>query len=95
MLRTGELSWRDLAVLVKHLPEESAYRREIAGHPWRVSDVLLTSVVNLLRLLTWQWGGKGKQPKPIYLPGTEPENADKTWGVKPRPIEEMKRLLGW
>lgn len=68
-LWTGDLSWRRLGVLVKHLPAESATKTalrnavpveqlkdavEVADYgPWSQTDMLLAELIDVARWLQW------------------------------------------
>lgn len=79
-LETGELSWRDLWVIVRHMPpHESALWRVMNPDdaPWNMDTFLQAEMVDTLRLLVWQKtkdGQKGRgRPKPIPRPGHRPK----------------------
>ncbi|MFD7918931.1 hypothetical protein ACFV3R_06895 [Streptomyces sp. NPDC059740] len=75
----GRLTTRRLAVLVKHLPRDSATLRETDGEAveWGVSDYLLAAVVDHLAAANWMFSvvnGDGEseppeQPVPVPRPG--------------------------
>ncbi|MEU6377510.1 hypothetical protein [Streptomyces sp. NPDC046909] len=64
------LSARRLAVLVKHLPRDSALNRELHGEAaeWSVSDHLLAAAVDHLAAANWMFAcvnsEEGDQPDP-------------------------------
>ncbi|MEU9151682.1 hypothetical protein AB0D59_14250 [Streptomyces sp. NPDC048417] len=64
------LSARRLALLVKHLPRESALNRELHGEAaeWSVSDHLLAAAVDHLAAANWMFASvnseEGDQPDP-------------------------------
>ena len=66
---TGDLTWRQLAVLVAHLPAGSALAHALAAGdaPWLdPAATLLAAAVEELRTANWQrGGGKGPRPTPI------------------------------
>lgn len=95
-LGTDALTWRDLWVIVKHLPRSSALVRVIEGddHPWGLAEQLLAATVDALHAANWQ-RGEGKKrdkPKPIPRPGI---NAPKRYGTTALPLDEMTDWLGW
>jgi len=47
----GELSLRQLRVMVEHLPPDSAAHRAAAGHDWQVREYLLAQAVDQLAAL--------------------------------------------
>lgn len=71
------LSIRRLRVLVRHLPHDSATRRELEADDagWSLNEHLLALVVDAVRAGNWQrGGGKGAKPKPIPRPGHRPRS---------------------
>ncbi|MFJ8490875.1 hypothetical protein ACIRBZ_21350 [Streptomyces sp. NPDC094038] len=64
------LTARRLALLIKHLPRESALNRELHGEAaeWSVSDHLLAAVVDHLAAANWMFASvnseEGDQPEP-------------------------------
>ncbi|MCT9083880.1 hypothetical protein [Streptomyces fulvoviolaceus] len=64
------LSARRLALLVKHLPRDSALNRELHGEAaeWSVSDHLLAAAVDHLAAANWMFAcvnsEEGDQPEP-------------------------------
>lgn len=88
------LSWRDLWVIVRQSPVDSAFARSSAGESvaWGLSEHLLAAVVNALNTANWQrGGGKGSRPKPIKPPGSS--NKDQSYGTKTGaiPISEFNQ----
>ncbi|MBF6459801.1 hypothetical protein IU433_12215 [Nocardia puris] len=76
-LGTDELTWRDLKVIIKHLPDDAALRRAI--HPdsgWGIAELLLAQIADKANWLAWtktKAAQKGRgAPKPIPRPGVEP-----------------------
>ncbi|MER5433899.1 hypothetical protein [Streptomyces sp. NPDC002588] len=78
------LSARRLAVLVKHLPRDSALNRDLHGEAadWSVTDHLLAAAVDHLAAANWMFAAvnseEGEQPEPpapVPRPGDaqEPE----------------------
>lgn len=76
----GRLSSRRLAVLVKHLPRDSATLGGIHGEAaqWSVTDYLLASAVDQLAEANWMFATVNRDedtdpldyPKPVPRPGT-------------------------
>jgi hypothetical protein len=97
---TEALTWRDLFVIVRQLPESSALARAIAGPDgeWGLQEQLLAGVLDKVRVLVWQNtadGHKGlRQPPPIPRPGVAPP-AEITYGSDAISIDEMADWLGW
>ncbi|MER6078584.1 hypothetical protein [Streptomyces sp. NPDC001833] len=64
------LTARRLALLIKHLPRESALNRELHGEAaeWSVSDHLLAAAVDHLAAANWMFASvnseEGDQPEP-------------------------------
>lgn len=98
-LGTPILTWRDLLVIIRQLPETSALVRELrrdAPEWWPRTDQLLAAVFDQLAILAWQntddaRNGRNK-PEPLPRPGIEPVN---TYGSEAIPIDEMADWLGW
>jgi hypothetical protein len=79
------MSWRRFAVLLDHLPPESAYRTEVLNTvdfddlpapdpdhhgPWAHSELLLAAIFDRLGQLVWmQSDGKRPPPPPYPRPG--------------------------
>lgn len=79
-------------MLVARLPAESHTRTEIdPNRGWTPVEHLLAGIFDVLRVLSWQMGGKGKPPEPLERPGVERKGTHH--GGKPRTIEEMRALL--
>ncbi|MFF8995291.1 hypothetical protein ACF09H_36245 [Streptomyces sp. NPDC014983] len=77
------LSARRLAVLVKHLPRDSALNRELHGEAanWSVTDHLLAAAVDHLAAANWMFAcvnsDEGDQPDaPTPVPRPEYRDAD-------------------
>lgn len=91
----GELSSRRLAILIKHLPRDSATIRDTDGEAaeWGVTDYLLAAVVDHLAAANWMFSvvnGDGEsdppeQPVPVPRPGDADEGGERSEG---RPVEE-------
>ncbi|MEI5523808.1 hypothetical protein WB401_32660 [Streptomyces brasiliscabiei] len=84
----GRLSSRRLAVLVKHLPRDSATLQELHGEAahWSVADHLLASVVDQLAEANWMFATVNRDedadpldyptPVPRPLPGDAEPSAN-------------------
>lgn len=76
----GRLSSRRLAVLVRHLPRDSATLDGLHGEAaqWSVTDYLLASVIDQLAEANWMFATVNRDedadpleyPKPVPRPGT-------------------------
>ncbi|MEU4796265.1 hypothetical protein [Streptomyces sp. NPDC023327] len=76
----GRLSSRRLALLIRHLPRDSAVARETEGEAaeWAVGDYLLAHVVDQLADANWMFATVNRDedadplepPKPVPRPGT-------------------------
>jgi hypothetical protein len=86
------LSSRRLLVLVDNLPRESATARAVHGEQlqWGHTEHLLADVVDLLRILVWQMGGKGQRPDPIPRPGQANDRSTRT---ELTVVQQQARLL--
>nr|WP_239081464.1 hypothetical protein [Streptomyces sp. SID9727] len=83
----GQLSSRRLAILIKHLPRDSATIRDTDGEAaeWSVTDYLLAAVVDHLAAANWMFSvvnGDGEsdpaeQPVPVPRPGDAHERDDR------------------
>ncbi|MET8947524.1 hypothetical protein ABZX30_29265 [Streptomyces sp. NPDC004542] len=93
----GRLTSRRLAVLVRHLPRDSALLREVQGEAaeWSLTDHLLAAVVDQLAQANWMFATVNQDedaesldpPEPLPRPGSAQE-AD----TLPSP-QEMARFL--
>ncbi|MCI3274973.1 DUF5361 domain-containing protein [Streptomyces cylindrosporus] len=88
----GRLSARRLAVLVRHLPPDSATLRELHGEAadWSVTDHLLAAAVDRLAEANWMFATVNRDedtepleyPKPVPRPGaTHPDPQPSESGV--------------
>lgn len=98
-LGSRALSWRDLGVVVRHLPVDSALARSLRGSAsqYSATDYLIVNAVNILQNMSWQLGNdpKAKKPEPVLLPGMVDETKPRTlWSGSSQTIEEMNALLG-
>ncbi|MFE9258612.1 hypothetical protein [Streptomyces sp. NPDC006879] len=79
----GRLSSRRLAVLVKHMPQDSAVGRELHGEDsqWKVTDYLLAAAVDHLAAANWMFAcvntdeesDPPQAPVPVPRPGGDPD----------------------
>lgn len=77
----GRLSSRRLAVLIKHMPHDSAVARELHGDgaEWAVTDYLLAAAVDHLAAANWMFASVNtdedsdppEPPVPVPRPGGE------------------------
>lgn len=85
----------EAADLVVYLPEDSATKTHI-NDGWPLTQQLLASAVDELRVMIWQKtkdGQKGrKPPKPIPRPGFE-DTSKQTFTAKPVSIKEMQKRM--
>ncbi|MHB9752915.1 hypothetical protein ACYBSK_00840 [Streptomyces sp. BYX5S] len=101
----GELSSRRLAVLVEHLPRDSALARELHGEgaEWTVSDYLLAHAVDQLQEANWMFATVNRDedsepldpPVPVKRPGQQdpPDTDTSTPDALPTP-QELRRFFG-
>ncbi|MFI6057480.1 hypothetical protein [Streptomyces sp. NPDC051286] len=78
----GRLSSRRLAVLVRHLPRDSAVMRDLHGEEveWSVTDHLLATAVDQLAEANWMFAMVHRDedsepptyPSPVSRPATKP-----------------------
>lgn len=100
-MESEDLTWRDLWVIVRNLPQSSALHKSIHGLEeslWTISDYLLAQIADTQAWLAWtktKDGEKGRnQPRPIPRPGVEDESK-KRIGSGTLPASEMIEWLGW
>ncbi|MER8042286.1 hypothetical protein [Streptomyces sp. NPDC094032] len=89
----GDLSSRRVAVLIKHLPHDSAVQREIHGEAaeWSLTDHLLAATVDHLAVANWMFSCVNSSeddeapefPKPVPRPGV-PDADGEEQGDGPR-----------
>ncbi|MEU3265958.1 hypothetical protein [Streptomyces bacillaris] len=82
----GRLTSRRLAVLVKHMPRDSAVSRELDGDgaEWTVTDYLLAAAVDHLAAANWMFASVNtdedadppEMPVPVPRPGDEAVEAE-------------------
>lgn len=98
-LGSEALTWRDLYVIVKQSPRDSAVHRSIVGadHEWGLSEQLLAALFDVLAVANWQRGGDehAKKPDPLRRPGVNKPSGDVVAPGKAMPMGEMNALLGW
>jgi hypothetical protein len=87
-------------VIVKHLPDTSALRREVLGDhaPWDVQAHLLAGIFDVLAVANWQRGGdeNAKKPERLERPGvTKQLDGQLLAQGKAVSIEDMNAQLGW
>lgn len=87
-------------MIVKHLPDASALRREVLGDQgaWDVKAHLLAGIFDVLAVANWQRGGdeNAKKPERLDRPGVKKKlDGDQVAEVTPVSIEDMKARLGW
>lgn len=99
-LGTDALTWRDLFVIIKCSPNDSAIHRAMIGedHMWGLTEQLLAGIFDSLNIANWQRGGDEHAKKPERLP--RPGVTKRTEGEllakgKPVSTDEMDALLGW
>lgn len=99
----GRLSWRKLAMLLAHLPADSACARLVNdGDPWDTSQHLLAMIADGVHEVAWvtaQANSREKvaRPEPIPRPGRkggrghQPDHKTKR---KHASIEDLRRFFG-
>lgn len=98
---SSDYSWRDLLVIVKYLPEDSAYVMQSLGDDaqWGLQEQLMASAVDSLRYLVWfktKDATKNiNRPKPIPRPGVDDGvDREKIGGNTTKSMDDMRALLG-
>ena len=99
-LGSEALTWRDLYVIVKQSPPDSAIHRSLAGpdHVWGLQEHLLAAVFDVLAAANWQRGGdeNAKKPERLPRPGVKKQlDGELIAQGKPVSTEDMDALLGW
>ena len=99
-LGTRRLTWRDLYVIVRQSPQDSAIHRATAGpdHIWDLHGHLLAVIADVLLVANWQRGGdeNAKKPERIPRPGvTKQLDGQLLAQGKAISIEDMNAQLGW
>ncbi|MDP9184818.1 MAG: DUF5361 domain-containing protein [Actinomycetota bacterium] len=87
-------------MIVKHLPDTSALRREVLGDqsPWDVKAHLLAGIFDVLAVANWQRGGdeNAKKPERLERPGVKKQLDGQLLAQgKAVSIEDMNTQLGW
>lgn len=96
-LGSRALTWRDLWVIIRRSPPESAVFR--AQNPdswaWGLPEQLLAAANDSLRVANWQRAGgkRSEYPWPIPRPGVQPQQTSR--GREPLPMDAMRKWLGW
>lgn len=100
-LESDALSWRDLWVIVRNLPQSSALHRSVNGveeSVWTLTDYLLADIADTAAWLAWtktKDAEKGRnRPKPRPRPGVVDESK-KQIGAGSLPVDQMLDWLGW
>lgn len=93
-LGTPRLTWRDLWVIVHHLPAGAALSRAVAGEDalWALTDHLLAVLIDATQLGNWQRenaGRKSPTPKPKLLPRPGVKQDGKKFGSGAIPIKDF------
>lgn len=93
----GRLTWRRLRVILTHLPQSSAFKRQVnPDSVWDLTPELLASLIDTVNVSNYYLGhlagGKPKKPKPIQRPSTAVPAKAGGPGVS---IEHMDQILGW
>lgn len=100
---TDRLTWRDLLVIVRHLPLDAAINTYDDDHygQWSLTNMLLAQAVDALNGANWQrGGGKGERPKPVQRPGVEETSYDDDdtsvfGGDETTTVDDLNSWLGW
>lgn len=94
-LGTDKLSWRDLLVITRQAPRQSALARAAHGSDlaWGLTEHLLATAVDALNIANWQRGNEGRKspsrkPKPVPRPGVK-DTESTTVGADPIPMSEF------
>lgn len=78
----GQMSLRELRVLVTHLPPDCATARRMRGTHWTEVEYLLADVLDILKFHRVEWamahGAKPSKPKPTPRPKTTSAGSEPT-----------------
>ncbi|RVU27434.1 hypothetical protein EOT10_09735 [Streptomyces antnestii] len=99
----GRLSSRRLAVLLRHLPRDSALAHSLHGEAaeWATTDHLLAAVVDQLAEANWMFATVNRDedsnpldpPQPIPRPGAEADPPATDAGPASEPMPSAERLV--
>jgi len=91
----GRLTSRRLAVLIKHMPRDSAVTQELHGDgaEWTVTDYLLAAAVDHLAAANWMFASVNtdedseppEPPTPVPRPGVHEESEESSTGEPAQP----------
>lgn len=97
---TPDFNWRDLFVILKALPRDTALYRAVYGDDdsaWTLEAHLLAAVADAANWLVWSKtrdGEKGRnRPARIPRPGLEPETDTRSLGGGALPVAELEAWL--
>jgi hypothetical protein len=101
MVFTGQLSIRELMILLKYPEPGSAFARKVLGedHHWNLGNQLLAAIADRIGQGNWQrGGGKGQRPRPIKRPGVTSGTTTRvgnTKGLTPAQVQsELEMMSG-
>lgn len=99
-LGTPILTWRDLKVIIKHLPPDSAVGKDLHPKHWEWMDLRTQLLAGLLNTLAQQvhlkYGGRRRFEPPVKVPGrmiTRDQSAPRHRKVKGTTITELDTWL--
>lgn len=97
---TPDFNWRDLYVILKTLPRETALHRAVYGEQdsaWTLEAHLLALIADAAQWLIWSKtrdGEKGRnRPKRIPRPGVADDQESRTLGGGALPADELEAWL--
>lgn len=86
----GEITLRQLRVMVEHLPSDSALHRASRGHEWREVEYLLAETADAVRTLAAiTVAVNSKRPKSVKMPDPLPRPVDEVEEARKREQEEQ------
>ena len=99
-LGSEALTWRDLYVIARQSPRDSAIYLSMAGPDaqWGLQEHLLAAVFDSLAVANWQRGGdeNAKKPERLERPGMKKQiDGQMLAQGKAVSIEDMNKQLGW
>lgn len=85
----GEITLRQLRVMIEHLPPDSALHRAARGHDWLEGEYLLAETADAVRTLAAiTVAVNSKRPKSVKMPDPLPRPTDEAEEARKREREE-------
>ena len=94
-LLTGELTWRDLLVVLRHAPEDSPLRRATGDCGHSPAEHLSLLLLHSSQVGNWQRAHGKKRDRPDPPKCLNPDVSTEKMGSAPMPLDETADWLGW